>query len=480
MIAMDPTSQPHLDQPVHSIHLMGICGTGMGTLAAMLQEAGYHVRGSDQNVYPPMSTFLASKGIHLIQGYRPDNLEPPPDLVVVGNVIRKDNPEAQAVLHRGLTYCSMPQALGRFFLNSAQTLVVAGTHGKTTTSALLTWMLTVAGLDPGSLVGGIMINFGQSHRLGHGPYFIVEGDEYDTAFFDKGPKFLHYQPWAVVLTSVEFDHADIFPNLEAVENAFRRLLAILPAEGLLVVNADDAGASRLSREARCRIITYGLQNPAQFQATDAEYAMSATRFRVQGPKGFDVRFTSPLAGAHNLSNALGLIALAHELGVGVDSIQQALTTFKSVRRRQEVRGEPGGITVIDDFAHHPTAVRVTIEALRPFYGGRRLWAIFEPRTNSSRRKVFQERYAGAFDAADVILIKEPPDMERIAPEERLSTRRLVEEIAARGKEAHYFLDVEAMLRFILPQIRPRDVLLIMSNGSFDNLHERLLKALESR
>jgi len=477
---MDPTTQPRFDQPVHSIHLMGICGTGMGTLAAMLQEAGYRVRGSDQNVYPPMSTLLASKGIHLIQGYRPENLQPPPDLVVVGNVIRRDNPEAQAVLHRGLPYCSMPQALGRFFLNSAQSLVVAGTHGKTTSSALLTWMLTVAGLDPGSLVGGIMINFGQSHRLGHGAYFVVEGDEYDTAFFDKGPKFLHYQPWGVVLTSVEFDHADIFPDLEAVENAFRRLLAIIPAEGLLVVNADDPGASRLSREARCRIITYGLRKSAEFQAAEAEYAVGATRFRVQGPEGFDARFTSPLAGAHNLSNALGLIALARELGVGAESIQQALTTFKSVRRRQEVRGEPGGITVIDDFAHHPTAVQVTLEALRPFYGGRRLWALFEPRTNSSRRKVFQEQYAGAFDAADLVLIKEPPDMERIAPDERLSTRKLVDDIAARGKEAHYFLDVESMLGFILPRVRPRDVLLIMSNGSFDNLHERLLKALETR
>jgi UDP-N-acetylmuramate: L-alanyl-gamma-D-glutamyl-meso-diaminopimelate ligase len=474
---MDSTSQPRVDRPVRSIHLMGICGTGMGTLAAMLQEAGYRVRGSDQNVYPPMSTFLALKGIHLIQGYRPENLQPPPDLVVVGNVIRRDNPEAQAVLHAGLPYCSMPQALGRFFLNSAQSLVVAGTHGKTTTSALLTWIFTVAGLDPGCLVGGIMINFGQSHRLGHGPYFVVEGDEYDTAFFDKGPKFLHYQPWAVVLTSVEFDHADIFPNLEAVENAFRRLVAIIPAGGLLVVNADDARASRLSREARCRIITYGLRKPAEFQAVDAEYAVGATRFRVQGPKGFEAPLISPLAGAHNLSNALGLIALARELGVGADSIQQALMTFRSVRRRQEVRGEPGGITVIDDFAHHPTAVQVTIEALRPFYGGRRLWAIFEPRTNSSRRKVFQDQYVGAFDAADIVLIKEPPDMERIAPEERLSARKLVEDIAARGKEVHHFPDVESMLRFILPRVRPRDVLLIMSNGSFDKLHDKLLDVL---
>jgi len=474
---MNATIHPDLDQTVHSIHLMGICGTGMGTLAAMLQDAGYRVRGSDQNVYPPMSTFLASKGIQLLQGYRPANLEPPPDLVVVGNVIRRDNPEAQALLQRGFSYCSMPQALGRFFLNSAQSLVVAGTHGKTTTSALLAWILTVAGLDPGCLVGGIMVNFDQSHRLGRGPYFVVEGDEYDTAFFDKGPKFLHYQPWVVVLTSVEFDHADIFANLEAVEDAFRRLLAIIPKDGLLVVNADDPGASRLSREAPCRVITYGLRKPAQFQAVDADYGVGMTRFGVRGPDGFRAEFASPLAGAHNLSNTLALIALSRVLGVGADAIQQALATFKSVRRRQEVRGEPAGITVIDDFAHHPTAVQATIEALRPFYAGRRLWAVFEPRTNSSRRKVFQEQYAKAFDGADLVLVKEPPDLERIPAEDRFSAGKLVDDIAARGKEAHYFPDVNAMLAFILPRVRPRDVLLIMSNGSFDNLHEKLLERL---
>jgi UDP-N-acetylmuramate: L-alanyl-gamma-D-glutamyl-meso-diaminopimelate ligase len=477
---MNATIHPDLDRKVDSIHFVGICGTGMGTLAAMLQEAGYRVRGSDQNVYPPMSTFLASKGIQVIQGYRPENLEPPPDLVVVGNVIRRDNPEAQAVLQRGFSYCSMPQALGRFFLNSTQSLVVAGTHGKTTTSALLAWILTAAGFDPGCLVGGIMVNFGQSHRLGRGPYFVVEGDEYDTAFFDKGPKFLHYQPWAVVLTSVEFDHADIFPNLDAVENAFRRLLAIIPKDGLLIVNADDPGASRLGREAPCRVLTYGFREPAQFQAMDAEYGVGVTRFTVRGPDGFRAEFASPLAGAHNLSNTLALIALSRVLDVGADAVQQALTTFKSVRRRQEVRGEPAGITVIDDFAHHPTAVQATIEALRPFYAGRRLWAVFEPRTNSSRRKVFQEQYAMAFDGADFVLIKEPPDMERIPPEDRFSARRLVDDIAARGREAHYFPDVNAILAFIRPRVRPKDVLLIMSNGSFDNLHEKLLDVLRER
>jgi UDP-N-acetylmuramate: L-alanyl-gamma-D-glutamyl-meso-diaminopimelate ligase len=466
------------DKAVRTIHLIGICGTGMGTLAAMLQEAGYRVRGSDQHVYPPMSTFLSSHGIEVMEGYRPGNLEPPPDLVVVGNVIRRDNSEAQAVLECGLPFCSMPEALARFFLNSPQSVVVAGTHGKTTTSALLVWLLTEAGLDPGCLVGGLMINSGKSYRLGQGPYFVVEGDEYDTAFFDKGPKFLHYKPKVCVLTSVEFDHADIYADLQAVEHAFGRLLAIIPPEGLLVVNADDPGALRLAQEARCRVVTYALRQPAQFRAEAAEYAKGCTRFQVKGPDGFRANLNSPLAGAHNLSNTLAVTAVGRELGLDMDTMQQALTSFRGVRRRQEVRGIPAGVTIIDDFAHHPTAVQATIEALRSFYAGRRLWAIFEPRTNSSRRRVFQDRYAASFDAADLVLIKEPAHMDRIAPGERLSARRLVEDIGARGVEAHHFPEVDTMLAFILSRAQPQDVLLVMSTGSFDNLIERLLENVE--
>jgi len=470
-------SQINLPEKIQTIHFIGICGTGMGTLAAMLQEAGYQVRGSDENVYPPMSTFLSSRGITIIDGYGPENLEPPPDLVVVGNVIRRDNPEAVAALETGLSYCSMPQALHRFFLNSSQSVVAAGTHGKTTTAALLVWLLTVAGMDPGCLVGGLLANFHQSYRLGKGTYFVVEGDEYDTAFFDKEPKFLHYQPKICVLTSVEFDHADIFPDLQAVENAFAKLIKSIPGDGLLIVNSDDPGASRLSREASCRLVTYGFQDPAQYRVEKVDYGLGSTRCTVYGPQGLEATFDSTLAGAHNLSNTLAMVALGHELGLEAGIIQQALSTFTGVRRRQEVRGELNGVTVIDDYAHHPTAVQATLEALRPFYGDRRLWAIFEPRTNSSKRRVFQERYATVFDGADLVLIKEPPGLDRIAPEERLSAQKLVADVKARGVEAHYFPMVDEMLPFILSRVESGDVLLVMSTGSFDNLIDRILEGL---
>ena len=465
---------------IKTIHFIGICGTGMGTLAAMLHEAGYQVQGSDENIYPPMSTFLTSRGITIKEGYGAENLNPPPDLVVVGNVIRRDNPEAAATIERGLNYCSMPQTLHHFFLNSSQSVVAAGTHGKTTTAALLVWLLTVAGRDPGCLVGGLLVNFQQSYRLGRGTYFVVEGDEYDTAFFDKGPKFLHYEPKICVLTSVEFDHADIFPDLKAVESVFSQLVQSIPRDGLLIANSDDPGASRLSQQARCRLVLYGLENPADFRVERAEYGIGSTHFTVSGPQGFRASLTSPLAGAHNLSNTTAMVALARELDLEKEIIQQTLTTFSGVRRRQEVRGEPGGITVIDDYAHHPTAVKATLEALRPFYGGRRMWAIFEPRTNSSKRRVFQERYATVFDGADIVLIKEPPGLDRIAPEERLSAKQLVKDITDRGIDAHYFPDTEGILPFILSRAEPKDVLVVMSTGSFDNLIDRLLEELNKR
>jgi UDP-N-acetylmuramate: L-alanyl-gamma-D-glutamyl-meso-diaminopimelate ligase len=283
-----------------------------------------------------------------------------------------------------------------------------------------------------------------------------------------------------VLTSVEFDHADIFPDLDAVERAFSQLVRAIPQDGLLIVNADDEGAFRLSSQARCPVVSYGFQESAQLVVEMAEYRIGSTRFTVAGPKGCKAIFTSPLAGAHNVSNTMAMVVLAKELGLDENIIQQTLSSFKSVRRRQEVRGEPGGITVIDDYAHHPTAVKATLEALRPFYGGRRLWAIFEPRTNSSRRRVFQHRYPTAFDDADLVLIKEPPGMESIAPDERLSARQLVTDIAARGVEAHYFPDVQGMLAFILSKVESEDVLLVMSTGSFDNLIEKLLEQLSTK
>ena len=473
-------TQRLLDPSVRTIHLIGICGTGMGTLAAMLQEAGYLVRGSDENVYPPMSTFLDAKNIQIMEGYRTENLEPLPDLVVVGNVIRRDNPEALMTLEQGLPYCSMPQALYRFFLNMRKPVVVAGTHGKTTTSALIVWLLHVADFDPSCLVGGLMTNFRQSYRLGRGPYFVVEGDEYDTAFFDKGAKFLHYSPSICVLTSVEFDHADIFPDLRAVEQVFRQLIGSIPPDGILIVNGDDPGAAKLSQEAKCRLVTYGFQPTAQFRIQKANYEVGRTNFHIHGPDAFEADLSSPLSGIHNLSNTMAAVALARELNLNSDVIQKTLSTFTGVRRRQEVRSETGGVTVIDDFAHHPTAVKATVEALHPFYGGRRLWAIFEPRTNSSKRQIFQQRYVSTFDGADVVLIKEPPGLESIPEAERLSARQLVEDIRDRGVEAHYFADVDAILSFILPKVQRGDVLLVMSTGSFDNLIDRLLEGLKGR
>jgi UDP-N-acetylmuramate: L-alanyl-gamma-D-glutamyl-meso-diaminopimelate ligase len=444
----------------------------------MLQEAGYLVRGSDENVYPPMSSFLASRNIQIMEGYQAENLKPPPDLVVVGNVIRRDNPEALATLEQDLPYCSMPQALYRFFLDTRKSVVVAGTHGKTTTSALVVWLLHVAGLDPTCLVGGLMTNFQQSYRLGSGPYFVVEGDEYDTAFFDKGPKFLHYRPSICVLTSVEFDHADIFPDLHAVEEVFHQLVRSLPPEGVLIVNSDDPGAAKLSQTANCRLVTYGFQPVAQFRVKKADYEVGRTDFHIYGADGFEADLSSPLPGIHNLSNTMAAVALARELNLNSDIIQKTLSTFTGVRRRQEVRSQTGGVTVIDDFAHHPTAVKATIEALRPFYGGRRLWAIFEPRTNSSKRRIFQQRYVSTFDGADIVLIKEPPGLESIPEAERLSAPQLVEDIRDRGVEAHYFADVEAMLAFISPKVQRGDVLLVMSTGSFDGLIDRLSERLK--
>ncbi|MBW1982471.1 MAG: UDP-N-acetylmuramate:L-alanyl-gamma-D-glutamyl-meso-diaminopimelate ligase [Deltaproteobacteria bacterium] len=462
------------------IHMLGICGTGMGTLAAMLQEAGCQVQGSDQDIYPPMSTFLRARGIAINQGYALENLQPLPDLVIIGNVIRRDNPEAQAVLEQGLPYCSMPQAVSRFFLEGRLPVVVAGTHGKTTTTTFLAWLLTTAGMDPGCLVGGIMSNWQQSYRLGNGPYFVVEGDEYDTAFFDKGPKFLHYRPHVCILTSVEFDHADIFADLQAVKQAFSQLVSLIPPQGILVANADDPNVRELQKEAVCKVVTYGIREQADYMASKILCTQGRTNFLVSGPSDLQIQLGSSLPGRHNVSNVLAAIAVAHELEVAAAAMVEALSTFKGVRRRQEVRARVDGITIIDDFAHHPTAVNATVRALQQYYPGHRLWAIFEPRTNSSRRGVFQQAYAEAFDAAHMVLLKEPPGLESIPAAERLSVEKLAAAIGKRGVEAHHFADADAILHFISSRAEPGDVLLLMSTGSFDNLHQRIIEVLQCR
>jgi UDP-N-acetylmuramate: L-alanyl-gamma-D-glutamyl-meso-diaminopimelate ligase len=462
---------------VRHIHLMGICGTGMGALAGMLKSAGFRVSGSDQQVYPPMSDFLARSGIAVMAGYGAENLEPRPDLVVVGNVITSRNPEALALAAAAIPYLSFPQILGNFFIADKISLVVAGTHGKTTTASLLASLLQEAGLGPSFMIGGLVQSFGRNFNLGAGPYFVAEGDEYDTAFFDKGPKFLHYRPRIAILTSIEFDHADIYADLEAVKASFRRLMAILPPDGLLVACLDDPVVAEIAAEANCEIAGYGLGRDLTWAVADLEISPAGTRF-VALKNGHEYGlFESVMPGRHNALNSLAVIAVLDKLGVARESIARGLRNFAGVKRRQEVRGTIGGVTVIDDFAHHPTAVRETLGALKAAYAGRRLLAVFDPRTNTSRRKVFQESYAAVFAAADQVLVREPEGMEKIPLEERFSAACLVADLQDRGITARLFADTGEILQYLEEIATTGDVVAVLSNGGFDNIHARLLEQL---
>jgi UDP-N-acetylmuramate: L-alanyl-gamma-D-glutamyl-meso-diaminopimelate ligase len=480
-----PASKPEHQSPADTasrrrIHLIGICGTGMGSLAVLLQEAGYDVRGSDTAVFPPMSTLLAARGIRVLEGFRPEHLDDRPDLVIVGNVATRDNPEAVAAESRGIPSLSMPQAIGRLFLEGRHSIVIAGTHGKTTTSALMAWVLHAAGRHPSFLVGGVLRNFDGSSRLDSGPDFVIEGDEYETSFFDKGPKFLHYQPQTAVLTSVEFDHAEMFADLAAVKEAFRRFVRLLPADGRLLVCADDPGAMEVAKEARCRVETYGLGAGADWRGRLLKADASGSEVEVShGDRRF-ATLRAPLYGVHNLRNVLGVAAAAHARGLDGPSVAAAVASFAGVRRRQEVRGVEDGVTVVDDFAHHPTAVRLTLDGLRLQYGSRRLWAVFEPRTNTTRRSVFQHEYAGAFDAADRVLVAAVDHPERAPEGQRFSAERLVEDLNHRGASARYVPSVPAIVSLLARECHPGDVVVGMSNGSFGGLHALLLEALKAR
>jgi len=467
---------------VRRLHLLGVAGTGMGAFAGMLKTAGYAVTGSDQNVFPPMSEALREWGIPVLTPYDPANLDAAkPDLVVVGNVIRRVNPEAAEVRARRLPQTSFPAALGAFFLRDRHPVVVVGTHGKTTTSALMGHVLAAAGRDPSFLVGGICRNYGVSYRLGTGPHFVVEGDEYDTAYFDKGPKFLHYRPRTAILTSVELDHADIYPDLAHYEAAFERFIRLLPAEGFLAVSAAYPNAVRLARASGSRVVTYALSGGA---GDDADYAAHTLAF---GPGGASFEVVEggralgaarlPVGGAHNVENALGVVAAARCLGLAFDEIRPGLETFAGVRRRQEVRAEVGGVTVIDDFAHHPTAVRETIAAVRARYPDRRLWAVFEPRSNTSRRNLHQTEYARAFGGAAHVSLKVPEPHDMVPPGERLDVAELTAALRAQGIDASAEADVPALVAEVAATVRPGDVLLVMSNGAFGGFLERLIAGL---
>jgi len=461
-------------QNIKNIYLIAICGTGMASLAGLLKEAGFNVSGSDSNIYPPMSTLLADQGIEIRPGYRAENIPADVDLVVIGNAVSKTNPEVVAVLEAGLPYTSFPDALARFFLAQRKSLVVAGTHGKTTTTSLLSWVLHATGRKPGFMVGGWLKNFDSNYRVPGGEFFVTEGDEYDTAFFDKEAKFLHYRPHGAILTGVEFDHADIFKDLDHIKDAFRKFVELIPEEGLLLVRFGDPHASDILNKVRCPVESYGLRAGADWCGENYRFANGVGCFDLvyRGQVQGEVRL--PMIGRHNGENAVAVAALAIRLGLPADEVCGAFAGFRGIRRRQDVVGEKNGITVIDDFAHHPTAIALTIEAVKEAFPGSRVWALFEPRSATSRRNVFQEAFPESFRSADRVVIAGLFAPEGIAPADRLDPERVVRDIRAQGGCADYIPDVEDIVECIAANRQDRDVILVMSSGGFNGIHQKLL------
>jgi UDP-N-acetylmuramate: L-alanyl-gamma-D-glutamyl-meso-diaminopimelate ligase len=462
-----------------TIHLIGICGTAMATLAALLKRRGHDVSGSDQNVYPPMSDFLLAEGIATMTGYAAGHVGPDVDLVVVGNAISRGNAELESVLERKIRYCSLPEAIRDHFLWGARSIVLAGTHGKTTTTSLTGWLLTHGRLDPTVLVGGIALNFGDggsSYRVGSGRDFVIEGDEYDSAFFDKTAKFLKYLPDVAVINNVEFDHADIYADLDAVLLAFRRLCNLVPRNGLLLLGADSPHAAGLATHAVSPMETFGTAADADWQATDIASADGLTHFKVRRRGEPFGRFASPLLGVHNVRNALAAIAVGNHVGLTAADLADGLRAFKGIKRRLEVVGTAAGVTVMDDFAHHPTAVHETLSALRTGYPDRRIWAIFEPRSASSCRRVFQDDFARAFGAADEVVVA-AVFRSSLPESERLSAEQLVDDLRARKQQARYIPAIDDIVRTVVDEHQSGDVVVLMSNGGFGGIHRTLLQAL---
>ncbi|HEY7498801.1 MAG TPA: UDP-N-acetylmuramate:L-alanyl-gamma-D-glutamyl-meso-diaminopimelate ligase [Vicinamibacterales bacterium] len=461
------------------IHLIGVCGTAMATLAAMLKARGFDVRGSDQNVYPPMSDFLVEQGITLLQGYKPEHISADLDLVVVGNAISRGNPELEEVLDRKIRYCSLPEAIRDHFLWGARSVVITGTHGKTTTTALTGWMLTDGGADPSVLIGGIAENFDGSFRIGGGREFVIEGDEYDSAFFDKTAKFLKYLPDIAVVGNIEYDHADIYADLDAIRLTFQRFVNLIPRRGLLLLGADNADAAALRARAHCRVETFGLADGADWQAHDLRVAETSTTFDVRRrgvPAG---TFEVPLLGAYNVRNALAAIAVGAAVGLNIDEMAASLRRFKGVRRRLQHRGTVRGVAVYDDFAHHPTAIAETLAGVRSAHPTRRLWAIFEPRSATSCRRVFQSDFVRALSAADKVVL--PAVFRSTLPEdERLSPEQIIGELQTAGVDARFIPETGDIVDAVARDSRKGDIVIVMSNGGFDDIHRKLLTALERR
>ena len=465
------------------IHVIGIGGSAMSPLAGMLRESGYRVTGSDSGVYPPASTFLEQMGISFFHSFDAAHLTPTPDLVVVGNIIARGNPELEEVLDRKIPYRSLPEILEEVFLPGKHSIVVSGTHGKTTTTAMLAWIFHSAGRKPNFLVGGVAENFGKSYGLGGGEEFILEGDEYETAFWDRGPKFFHYHPDDLIITSLEYDHADIYADFETYELAFRRLVNLVPRRGRVVIWGDtqESGPAlrRAAEKAFCPVETYGFSAANDWIADGVEANGEGMRFRVSHQGKALGEFVLAASGQHNVLNALAAMAVAHGRGISAAELAKALASFRSVKRRMDVKGDVGGILVVDDFAHHPTAVRATIEAARARWPNRRLWAILEPRSNSMRRKIFQEALPKALALGDRVVLGGVFRAQQLADDNRLDPESVAESVRALGKDARVLAGSDAISNLLVREARPGDLLLIMSNGSFDGLCEKLVKKLEA-
>jgi UDP-N-acetylmuramate: L-alanyl-gamma-D-glutamyl-meso-diaminopimelate ligase len=470
-----------MNQAPRHIHMIAICGIGMGSLAGLLKTAGYRVTGSDENVYPPMSTQLLDMGIQLASGYGPHNLEPRPDLVIIGNAVKPGNSEVEAAMKSGVKYMSFPEALAEFFIQERESLVITGTHGKTTSTSMLAWVLESAGKSPSMMVGGVAKNFEKSFQVGSGRHFVVEGDEYSTAFFHKVPKFHHYRAKMAVINSMEFDHGDIFADLAHIQQTFRtHLIERMPKDGFLAACTDYPAIQPLLEFAPCTVETYGLKGTPTWTASAIRITEEGTNFSVlRNGKPYG-RFFVPIAGRHNVQNALGVIAICHRAGLTAADVKQGLATYQGVKRRQEIRGVVDDVVVMDDFAHHPTKVRETVKAVKARFPRRNLWAIFEPRTQSSRRDFFQKDYVKSFDSADYVIVADVFQPDQIEPDRLFSSSKLVQDLVSGGHRAFHLAGADAIVELLRKEAAPGDVVLVMSNGAFENIHNKLLAALAER